>query len=550
MRRRASAAQVRAPLSAPCAPIWLVAVRGLLHTVVLVSFTSSEQLALARAVTVQRRARLLAADNSASEPLSLTEAVGSGQAYFVVPRADLLVVDADLPEDPTQAADRAAAFDLLVETADRAGVPHVVVASGRPGNRHAYLLVGPGRSRLMAEQWCRSRGLDVRDRGVRPPGAPHRDGRHAAVAICPSDPQAVVAVLRGPVDEDAANRLARRLMPVELPARIRSALRHGHGAAGYDSPSHGRMALAVAIRARSGPRSLLEILLADRTSPLGQTYRARPARWQQQELGRLWDKAGRWLADRPASSRGSAETHRWAAAVASSRWAGMAGGTDLAVAEALLAIAQRVGTTAVGVALADLAISAGISVDTARASVRRLMAAQWLTVVAEATPRTSRVYRLVVPAGAQADLEDPGPRFSDVPQVGDLGSDLARWSALGKVTMRVARTLAGAGDLDVPALAERLRMRPAALRHHLRKLARFDLVRRCGALWSASVTPQATAALEQDLGVAGRRERQREELVEQRKRRAAMLHGYRLAWLAGHRTGRYARSAVSLPLAS
>jgi hypothetical protein len=500
------------------------------------------QLSLARAVTAQPRARLLSPDNTADAPVLLTAAVESGRGYFVVPRPDLLVVDADLPADPEQAAARAAAFDQLIETADGCGVAHVVVASGRPGHRHAYLLIGTGRPRMMAEQWCRSRGLDLRDRGVRPPGAPHRDGRHRAVPLSPTEPEDVIAVLRSGVDADAANRLARRLMPVALPARIRSALRHGHGAAGYESPSHARMALAVAIRSRQGPKSLLELLLGDPTSPLGATYRARPGRWQHQELGRLWDKAGTWLVDRPAHNRAAAEVDRWAAAVAGHRWSGMAGGTDLAIAEALTAIGRRAGTTAVGAALNDLAVAAGVSLDTARTSVRRLIRDRWLAVVAEATPRTSRVYRMQIPADAEAAEPEPAgsPSRAELAGHGDLGADLARWRALGKVSMRVARTLLGGGPLTVPELAQTLRMRPAALRYHLRKLFGHNLVAHlAGGRWSAIFTAAEASNLETNLGVAGQREQQRADVVQLRARRSSLLRGYRLAWLAGRRAGRH-----------
>lgn len=533
---------------------------GVPGTVPAVS-SPEQQFLLACAVSAQRRARLLTPDNTASDPLPLAEAVASRRSYFVVPRNDLLVIDADLPEDPDAAAARAAAFDQLIESAHQCGVPHVVVASGRPGHRHGYLLMGTDRSRAMVEQWCRTRGLDVRDRGVRPPGSPHRDGRRVAAAIVPSDPAAVVTVLSAPVDREAARRLGRRLLPIELPARIRAALRHGHAAAGYESPSHARMALAVAVRSRSGPRALLEMLLGDHWSPLGATFRSRNGRWQQQELRRLWDKASDWLAQRPSVGKAVHEVDLWARAIASHRWSGMSGGTDLAVAEALHALAERVGTTAVGYALADLAVAAGIGLDTARASVRRLLATGWLAVVAEATPRTSRVYRLVIPTG-KALTPAPGPgtagagagrtggaateRLGAPSGVGaalaDLGGDLARWRALGKVTVRVARTLAETGPATVQVLAQQLQMAAASVRHHLRKLARNDLVGRVGGAWALTMTEQDVEDLEVDFGVAGRREFERNHLQEQRAQRAALLAQYRTAWLSGRRAGRFGRA--------
>lgn len=476
--------------------------------------------------------------------MPLDEAVTSGRAYFVVPRPDLLVVDADLPQDPALAADRLASFDLLVEAADRCGVAHVVVASGRPGHRHGYLLLPAGRARSLVEQWCRDRGLDVRDRGVRPPGAPHRDGVHVAVPLSPRTGPEVLEVLSGPVDTDAASRLAHRLMPVQLPARVQSALRHGHEAAAYESPSHARMALAVAIRSRQGPRVLLEMLLGDRSSPLGRTYRARPGRWQQQEVRRLWDKAGDWIQTRPTVGPVALLVDRYEMALDANQWRGMAGGTDLAVAEAFAALSRRVGSVTVGFALADLGVAAGISQDTARAAVRRLVSQGWLRVVAEATPRTSRVYRLTIPAGAVVD-EAPQPRPGRESRAGlsDLGQDLARWRALGKVSMRVARTLAGklsgAVFTDGPErdvvrrLAATLAMRPAAVRYHLRKLRKHGLLPASG--WVVVAGREDLDDLADHLGVAGRREQQATLVREQRARRAEVLAAYRTAWQSGRR---------------
>ena len=64
------------------------------------------------------------------------------------------------------------------------------------------------------------------------------------------------------------------------------------------------------------------------------------------------------------------------------------------------------------------------------------------TVSAVDGPVQSRLLRLLRDTGALSRAELAGH--------GDLGADLARWRALGKVSMRVARTLLGAGPLTVP----------------------------------------------------------------------------------------------------
>lgn len=476
---------------------------------------ATDLLALAEAVTSLPHARTLGADNTASRPIPVDEAVRSGLAYLVTPRPGLLVVDLDLPKDPTRTADVLAAFDELITTARHTGVPTLVVPSGSPGHTHAYLVTGTGPHRARVATWARRHGLDVRDRGVRPPGAPHRalPGRAWDPDLNVAE---VLAVLTAPADGDATAALARRLGTIDLPGRVMVAIRAGHARAGYPTPSHARMGLAVAIRARGGTRGLLATILGDRSSPLGATYRARPATWQRAEVERLWDKAGAWLATRnPDDPRQRLDL--LAGAAHSWRWRGVAGGSDLAVLEELLRRARRVPTLTVGVSLSDVAVGAGVSRDTARAALGRLQAAGWVSVVCQETPRTTRTYALLLPPGA-----DPTPGVvPDAGSVGDLGADWARARGLGKVTTRVLRTLVGK-PMSTGELGRVLSMRSATVRYHLRKLLGAGLVTGTGARWLP--VGDVTGVLEQvavSLGVAGSRVRQQAQVLAERAARAA-----------------------------
>jgi hypothetical protein len=486
------------------------------------------RLALARAVSRCSNARLLRADNAGGKHVALVDAVDNDLAFFVTPGPDLCVVDCDLPADPLAAARRRTALELLVTTARSCAVPHVVVASGRPGNSHVFLTVRPGRERDTVSTWCRERGLDIRDQGIRPPGTVHRDGVHRAELVSPAEPGCALAVLTARPSSDGVRRLAHALTPVILPPRIRSVIRNGHAAAGYETPSHARMGAAVAIRAQFGPRALLTQLLGDTTSPLGETFRRRPDRWQAQEVDRLWDKAGTWLQIRPARSPVDRRLVAFRAAVAAYPWRGLAGGSNIAALEAFAVVAQKAGTMAVAMALSDLAVAAGFSRDTARAVVRRLMAAGWLCLVAEHTIRLATVYQLTIPVGADV----PDERRPPAGRVcADLGADLARWSALGKITMRVARTIEALGRSDVPSLAEMLGMTASAMRHHLRKLALATLIQRDGRHCVSTITKTGTDTLAVAKGVAGARDRQRVTVLETRKRRKAWLDGRVLRWV-------------------
>lgn len=488
----------------------------------------NEQRDVAAALALSRSdvARPVHADNTGGVSGRLREVAAQGGAYLVVPKVHILAVDVDLPADAAQAAARDRAADELVAAAHRAGVPTLVAPSGRVGHRHVFLVVGVGNNRVRLERWCRERGLDVRNQGIRPPGSPHRSGARPDVDVA-----AAAAVLTRPVDDDASRALASALCPMVLPGRVRAAVNGGHQAGGYASPSHARMALAVAVRARGGSISLVEAILRDPGCALGETFRRRPAGWQRAELVRVWSKAGVWIASDPR--RGVHAAVR-AVAGAAQRWPwrGQAGGSDLSVLEELIRVAVRVGSTDVGVALPDLAVGAGLSVDTARRSVRRLAAGGWLVELVPATATTSRVYRLCCPPGAQ-----PEPEPADVAVAGlfgDLGADVARRGAMGKVSTRVARFVHHHPGVTVVQVAQALGMSVRSAAFHLRKLAGGRLVRRAASAWVSTVTAVAVVAVCAAAGSLGAQETQRAQVAASRARRRAALG----RWLVERQRGR------------
>ncbi|SDF96075.1 hypothetical protein SAMN04487781_3092 [Cellulosimicrobium cellulans] len=496
---------------------------------------------LADAVASAPRARMLATDNTASAPVPLDEAVASGRAYLVTPRAGLLVVDLDLPADPTRSADRVASLETLLHGAATHGVPHLRVPSGRPGHAHAYLAVGSGPERARLERWCTERGLDVRTRGIRPPGSPHRSGRGRAWH--PEDTvEDVLAALTAAPSAEASAALASALCPLVLPGRVRTAVRHGHGAAGYDSPSHARMALAVGVRAHGGTPALVTAILRDATSPLGATFRAKPTDWQHVEIARVWAKAGAWI---EAGGRPDPRDHlvQVAAAAAGWAWKGTAGGSDLAVLEELLRCATAVPTTTVGASLGKIAVGAGVSLDTARTALRRLGTAGWVRVVTQETPRTTRTYALLIPPGA--DTSGTG-HVPDRDALGDLGADIARWRGLGKVSMRVARTIGRTPGASTAALAQALHMATATVRYHLRKLTRARLLRGDPTGWALTGTVRvALDALSRHLGVDGTRNRQSAAMAHNARVRAAARATFAARYR--HAAARHADAAPPLP---
>lgn len=481
------------------------------------------RLALAEAVSAQPAGWRLDPDNRVVARAPVAELVDADAPFAVVPRAGLLVLDVDLTGLSAAAATgRQGVLDRLVAAAVRGRVPYVLTASGRPGHRHAFFLVGSGPDRVLLESACRAAGLDVRTRGIRPPLAAHRLGGRATL-LFPVSPQDAAVALSGPVPARAAAVLAAALGR-RLSVRVDRALRAGHAAGGYASASEARMALAVQCAARGLTADDLARLLEDPRHPLGASFRDRPARWRRRELDRLWTKAAGWVATHPVPPRPAPDRpEEVAAASARAAWPGMAGASDLAVLETLLALAGRLGRVTVAASLPELAVGAGVSTDTARAASRRLVAAGWLTVAAEATATTSRTYRLQVPP----DLPDAAPSAIS-PASGsvwaDLGADVGRWGALGKSTLRVARLLTGAPAATAD-LAARLRLSPNAVRIHLRRLCAHGVAVRAGAGWALTgADPEHLAAV---LGVAGRGARQRDELAATRAERAALRGAWR-----------------------
>lgn len=274
------------------------------------------------------------------------------------------------------------------------------------------------------------------------------------------------------------------------------------------------MALAVALRARGSTMRYLQALLENARHPLGATYRARPVSWRSAELARLWQRAGSYLAAEAERARGDAETvARWCRALRSGDWRGMAGASQLALAEEVGRRARASGRTRVLLPLTTAALGAGISLSTARRCLRRLVAKGWLALAQAPGPTCASVYALSIPTAHRATTSEVdgahGALSAEAPPIwelrgGDLGADMARWRALGKSAVRVLRELSD-GPLGPEELAARLTVTPATVRAHLRRLAELGLVRADGGRWQAGSFDADEVA--ERFGARGRRSR-------------------------------------------
>lgn len=493
--------------------------------------------ALARAVTEDSWGFRLGPANDAGTRAPIADLVGG--PFVVRPRPGMLAIDLDLEgRSPTQASHAQAAFGHLVSALRANGVAVVLVASGRPCHRHLFANLGPDQ-RLWSSltDWCRREGLDVRSNGVRPPLSAHRLGAPVSLLL-PATAQGALAALVTPAPAGALGRALRQVGATGLSPRMWRCLREGHQAAGYESPSHGRMALALFAQGAGFRPEWLAAVLDDQANALGATWRRRSARWRRRELERLWHKATAYRASHPGTlpvrSREEAleALGAWRTALGSVPWKGMSGATDLAVAEGLYAIAWARGGPVVAAALTELALAGGVSLCTARRSLRRLVAAGWAKVHEAPTPTRATTYRLMVPFGNAGCEEGP----TGQPEL-CLGDDIARWGGIGKSAARALREL-GDEARTTAELARVLHASVGSVGVLLRRLASLGLARRCRPGGWATGTA-TTAEIAARLGVAGRRARDAATYAAERARRAEV----RLAWSAAVRGARRAALA-------
>lgn len=492
----------------------------------LVTTSTLDVVAFAHAISDKSWGLPLDAANRTGARAAITAL--AGRSFAVVPSSDILAIDCDAAGDPSTTHARLEALDRVRAALEAAGCTPVLIASGRPGHRHLFARVGISpRHRSALERWCRHVGLDVRTNGIRPPGAPHRSG-HPSELLSPA-PELALAALLGPPAPGALATLCRHLNLGVLSPRMWSVLRDGHVAGGYESPSEARMALAIAAGAAGHSPEWLGTALNDPRNALGTTWRRRGALWQARELSRLWSKAVAWRAThpRPEPFPGRPEAlealEHWRSALAAEEWRGMAGATDLAVAEGLGRLAAGAGGPVTTASLPQIALAGGVSLCTARRSLRRLIGRGWLRQVEAPTPTKASVWRLLVPEhlerrpGLTDTMPCVEPRAPDDEAIADLGADLARWRGIGKSAARVLREL-GPEPVATATLAKRLGASTNAVALQLRRLARLGLAMRGAGGWARGRADPRRVA--RDLGVAGRRAADAAHYAEQRRARA------------------------------
>jgi DNA-binding transcriptional ArsR family regulator len=462
-------------------------------------------------------AMLLAADNTVAGWVPLDDAVEDDRAYVVTPKPEMLCVDLDLEGcDADEVNHRNQSFAHLRSVLDVAGVGYIVVASGRPGHRHLVAHVGrlPGHVRSALAGMLRDGGMDLRDRGIRPPLSPHRLGLPVCL-VTPQRPAAAVRRLARPAPPGTALTAALGVRP-RLSTRMRKLLREGHDACGYASPSHGRMALAVAATAAGLERGWLVSVLRDPANRLGDTFRAKPSSWQDREIDRLTRKAAQYIAtgsatDAVRTADGRRSCEELTATIRQQPWPGAGGVSELAVLEALLTIGHKHGSTVVHASKRTIALASGLHHQTVTRALRRLAAKGWLRLDEPATPTTSAAWQVAVPDGIDVATERQVPTAGTDDDM-DLSVDAGRRDAVGKSALRVWRTLDVTSGCTTNDLAARLGTSSSAVRRHLRNLTHHGMVMAVDDGWCRGTVPPDVVA--HRCGTAGARNRQRHTYLQ------------------------------------
>jgi len=446
-------------------------------------------------------AMLIDADNRGEEWVPIPNAVQSGRAFFVDVRTDILATDADQPE-------LAEATEQLAAELREAAIIPVIVASGRPGNRHLFASVGdPGlRGRFAAR--ARELGLDVR-RSIRPPLAPHR-----------LDLQ--VALIDPPTAEEALEALRPIQTPGLLSARMWRLLRDGDRQGTYRGDrSRVIMALVLAMVNRDWPEEHAYHALIDPRNDGGEKVQEiRELKGEQAARDYVrgrYKKALDRVIDHPPL-RNATEARNLIGRIKqradSHAWPGKAGASAHSTLAALIGIADRAANSAFTASHRQIALASGVSRKTSDKAIVRLIDGGWLRSLWRGRGRWPSAWKLVDHQCEMCSASNPlkpGGREDNGLPGRQPGDDACRWGGLGKNGCRILDLLDPERGVTAKEVAAALKIHISTARKNLAKLAAHQLaIRGQDGLWRRAEHPDLREAA-RDLGVDGAGERQREQ---------------------------------------
>ena len=360
---------------------------------------SDEVLSLAIATAkAGGNALLIDQDNQPQGWVSLSEAVESGQAFAVEPKAGLVALDLDTPELVSEGRKVKAWADNTL------GASTVLCASGRPGHQHLWVrlpedITAEFFTELLKENYPGISGDAVRSKSAtRPPLSSHRSGLPVSLI----EPESVSEALQrlGPPENTSQGEKE----PQGLSEKWRRVLKYGDAEGRYRTPNgetaRGRMGMALAgAYVRSGLS--LDMFIDDMLNP-GNLGGAKP-----QEIRDTKGQASayKWLRDTWATAEENAlaeldpnhvenSLNKFMGHVEAWPWKGRTGSTDRDVLRSITRLGIRHNTLEPLASLRDLQLEAGKSLETTRKSVNRLKADKWVFQGSPKGGAKARVYKL------------------------------------------------------------------------------------------------------------------------------------------------------------
>ena len=482
------------------------------------------------------RARLLDTDNSAEGWIDVAAAASSGVAFFVEVAPWILALDADTHEASV------ALEDLATDLIEHGHRP-VVVASGRPGNRHLFVVLANEAHRSHWARLAASDGIDVR-RHIRPPLSPHRNGRRVEL-IYPGGVAEAVDSLAPPPQVSGGRRLS---------ANMASLLRHGqHPGRSYTSRSEIVQALATGALNAGWNYARFQNALLDPNNLGGARYQemlARDYTHADRWLQTCWTKAEAFVGRRPAKTEPSKPMLEVLASIRTSatnhRWPGRTASTDRAIFLALCDFAESGGQiSGFAAGVRAVGIEAGVSSpSTARKALRRLTEAGWIRQLHQGSGSFASLWALSTTPPLTANYQQTSPHqlreTNPLPTGGcekggqvrevhslDPGNDAFRWASIGKSAGRLLEVLETAPEaLSTKELAGAVGMSPGGTWRVLQRLETVEgLIQRSkqGRAWHYALSCDLTApmldTIAEEMGQAGRREQERTRYADEMAQR-------------------------------
>lgn len=472
-----------------------------------------QALELARAIARPgTNALLIGPKNESQGRVALPKAVASGRAFAVDVTDDILALDAD---DETKGR---FVEEILAPELSGKGICPVVIASGQPGHRHLFARIEDGRLKEEFAGRAREQKIDER-RTIRPPLAPHRQGLPVELISPGSVAEALEALRPTRPQSQSKGRLSSRIFKL---------LREGDSEGRYPSRSEVDMAIATAVVNSGLSENYLLRVLLNPDNVAGEKVREIAGRQGQRAaesyVSRTYAKAKELVRRSPAfrdCTDARAAIASLEQAVNRASWKGKAGGTDRAIIESFIQIADSVGSLMFQASIRQIAERSGTeSLSTVLRSIGRLR--QWVVRIKKGRHLEASTWQVKAPLvdlNENNNISRGSERYCSY-EGHSAGEDIWRWTGLGKLAWLTWCAMWREGgtprEASVAEIATELGISRNAARRRLARLQRYGLAARGGnGRWHP--VSRDLRELAEQFNVAGSSDRQQARHEEDRK---------------------------------